>query len=110
MLDGENPHAFLELSQLQMLDVISIMRKEGVLARFAYILKSNELNPTFSNIKRHLDSAIIQANRLAHFCRNEAKIINRQLSKKNITPVYLKGVAYVLLDSAPLYGLSLIHI
>lgn len=83
---------------------VAILRKEGLLARFALRLSDDLVNIPYPHIKRHLNSAIIQADRLAHFCKSEALIVNKALNGLSAAPIFLKGVAYVLQDNPLMYG------
>lgn len=104
LIDGHNQSQFLALSTEQQQQIIAILRFEGLLARLAHFLSEDQIDSCAPHIKRHLLSAKLQADRLAHFCRNEAEIIHKALAKKGIKGTFLKGAAYALMGTDLLKG------
>lgn len=104
LLNGKDHGLFTELSVVRQQQIVAILRFEGLLARLACALGDDKITSLSPHIQRHMFSAKLQASRLAHFCQNEAEIIQLALHKKGIVGTFLKGGAYALLELKSLKG------
>jgi hypothetical protein len=92
-----DPKVVLEYDSAQWQSLIRILRGADLLATFYYLLQRNSLvESTPAYALKHIESAKVYADRQAHQVRNEANSLSIVLAKANITPVFLKGAAYVL--------------
>ena len=91
------------LSQWSMF--IFILRENKILARFYYLsINAGIFEQTPKKVQHHLLSAKIQANRQACQAKYEAEKLTQHLSSIQIKAIFLKGVAYTLLENSASLG------
>jgi len=100
-----SPQEALGLSLQQWAHFIFILRENDLLARFHYLSKNDNSILSFpKQVVHHLHSAHIKAKRQAKQARFEATELHNNLKTIDVTPVFLKGVAYTLRDSSASIG------
>lgn len=99
------PKLALKFSLAQWSHFILILREIELLARFYHLSKNAGVYNQFpEKIKHHLHSAFIKARRQAVQAKFEAHNLTEHLSHINIKPIFLKGVAYTLLENKASQG------
>ena len=100
-----NPKDSLELSLKQWSELIMILREVELLARFSYLISEQNLIEQLPlKVQQHLQSAQTKADRQAKQAIYEAEQLANNVKASNITPIFLKGVAYTLLNNKASLG------
>lgn len=99
------PSSCIALTAAEWSQFIFILRSASLLARFYYLAHQHECYDDFPDkVKHHLHSSYIKAERQAKQAQFEAFEMNNNLSEINVKPIFLKGVAYTLLNSTASHG------
>ncbi|TDF37278.1 hypothetical protein EYS14_14075 [Alteromonadaceae bacterium M269] len=85
----------LTLSEWELL--IECLRENASLARFASFLKDEDIP---NQVKPHLQSELVRARRQKQQALYECKLIDEHLRHVGVKPIFLKGAAYSVSDSA----------
>lgn len=100
-----DPASALRMDLSQWSQFIFILRECDVLARFHYLsTEANCFEQFPEKVKHHLNSASVKAERQAKQAMYEALDLTKNLGDINITPIFLKGVAYSLRKSSASFG------
>ena len=101
----KQPNKAMKLSLSEWSQFIFILRECELLARFYYLSQEDQVfNQYPEQAQRHLHSAKIKADRQARQAVFEAEQLNENLKKINVQPIFLKGVAYTLLNNKASLG------
>lgn len=99
------PELTLGLTPAQCSYLIFILRENRSLARFSYLAESAGIIEQLPNkVKHHLNASKIKADRQIHQAQFEAEELTKNLKKIDVTPIFLKGVAYTILKNQTSLG------
>lgn len=100
-----HPKLALDLTPAQSSYLIFVLRENRSLARFSYLAKNAGIvNQLPNKVKHHLNASKIKADRQIHQAQFEAEELTKNLKKINVTPIFLKGVAYTVLQNKTSLG------
>ncbi|MGO4893880.1 nucleotidyltransferase family protein [Flavobacterium sp. W21_SRS_FM6] len=100
-----DPVIIRQFSLKQWENLIRILRGNDLLGSFYYLLaRSKLINDVPEFVFKHISSAKIYADRQSHQIKHEAKELASFLARDGISPIFLKGAAYVLNNDTNHYG------